>query len=71
MRTNIEIDDELIAKAMAALGVKTKKEAVDLALRSALQKAAYNDLLAMRGQIEWEGDLEYMRLDKPDSPWFS
>ena len=69
MRTNIEIDDELMAKAMAVLGVKTKIEAVDLALRSALRKAAYESLRALRGQVEWEGDLVAMRTDKPDSKW--
>ena len=71
MRTNIEIDDELMAQAMAAFGVKTKKEAVHKALKESVNYYARLELLDLAGKIEWEGDLEFMRLDKPDSPWFS
>ena len=61
MRTNIEIDDTLMAEAMAALGAKTKREAVERALRRAVladnQLAAFD---ALRG-IGWDGDLDSMR----------
>ena len=40
MRTNIEIDDKLIAKAMKALKVSTKKEAVNVALQRVVAKDA-------------------------------
>ena len=64
MRTNIEIDDELIASVMVGFNVKTKREAVDLALRDALRlqrQAGMMDLWAMG----WEGDLDAMRTGKP------
>jgi len=64
MRTNIEIDDKLMAEAMEALGVRTKREAVEEALRRAVR--ARRQLLAfeaLRG-IGWEGDLDDMRTSK-------
>jgi Arc/MetJ family transcription regulator len=49
-RTNIEIDDELIGRVMRRLGVHTKKEAVDLALRHlAGQPMTIDEALEMRG----------------------
>jgi Arc/MetJ family transcription regulator len=73
MRTNIEIDDDLMAEVMARSGAKTKREAVETALRELLQshikRAAYESLRALRGKVQWEGDLDAMRRDKPDSPW--
>ena len=65
MRTNIEIDDTLMREAMAELGAKTKREAVESALRRSIKAArqlrAWDDL---RG-TDWEGDLDAMRTDKP------
>ena len=48
-RTNIVLDDELVAKAMARAGVKTKKAAVEAALRAFVRKPDYSDLLALAG----------------------
>lgn len=48
-RTNIVIDDQLIAKAMARAGVKTKKAAVEAALRAYVRKPDYTGLLALAG----------------------
>nr|WP_295671452.1 type II toxin-antitoxin system VapB family antitoxin [Sphingomonas sp.] len=62
MRTNIVIDDALMAEAQAALGVKTKREAVEEALRRVVQLKRQQGLLALRG-IGWEGDLDAMRTD--------
>jgi Arc/MetJ family transcription regulator len=63
MRTNIVIDDALMAKAMAASGAATKKAAVEEALRLMVRLKGQQDALkALRG-IGWEGDLEAMRLD--------
>ncbi len=56
MRTNIEIDDTLMKDAMKALGVKTKKEAVEIGLKLAKERAARQDLQKMRGKVEfWPG----------------
>lgn len=48
-RTNIVLDDELIAQAMARAGVKTKKAAVEAALRAYVRKPDYSGLLALEG----------------------
>ena len=62
MRTNIEIDDELMHEAMRATGVKTKREAVEIALRRIVGLKHQEAMLELRG-IGWDGDLEAMRLD--------
>ncbi|MBA3773779.1 MAG: type II toxin-antitoxin system VapB family antitoxin [Ramlibacter sp.] len=48
-RTNIVLDDELVAQAMARAGVKTKKAAVEAALRAFVRKPDYSGLLALAG----------------------
>jgi len=61
MRTNIEIDDTLMAEAMAALGVKTKREAVQKALQDAVRvKRQLQALQELRG-IGWDGDEQEIR----------
>lgn len=64
MRTNIDIDDHLLAEAMAATGLKTKKAVVEEGLRTLarLQRQAAA-LKALKG-IGWEGDLDEMRRDR-------
>ena len=71
MRTNIDIDDALMAEAMAVSGAKTKKAVVEEALNALIMRQRQLGMLALRGKIKWEGDLDEMRLDKPDSPWLS
>ena len=63
MRTNIEIDDELMAEAMAALGAKTKRETVEEALKRVVQISRQAEIRKFRGKFTWTGDLEAMRLD--------
>lgn len=60
-RTNVEIDDDLIAEAMRRLGVRTKKEAVDQALRRVAGPPLTKEFLLSLEGIGWEGDLEKMR----------
>jgi Arc/MetJ family transcription regulator len=63
-RTNIEIDDELVAEAIRRYGLKTKREAVDLALRKLVgPKLTAADIDAVYG-IGWEGDLDEIRGDQ-------
>jgi Arc/MetJ family transcription regulator len=64
MRTNIVIDDKLMAEALRATGVKTKREAVELGLRTLLQISKQGDIRRLRGMVAWEGDLDAMRQDK-------
>lgn len=62
-RTNIDIDDELVATVMRRFGLRTKKEAVDLALRRlAGPVPTREDLLALEGS-GWDGDLDELRSD--------
>jgi Arc/MetJ family transcription regulator len=63
MRTNIEIDDAVLAKAMKASGLKTKRETVDAALRRFAQLESQKEILKLRGKINWIGDLDEMRRD--------
>lgn len=61
MRTNIEIDDELMAEALQQTGLKTKREVVDAALRLLVRHRKQRALLDMAGKIQWEGNLDAMR----------
>ncbi len=68
-RTNIDIDEELIARVMERYQVPTKREAVDLALRRLVGEVmTREEALAMRG-VGWEGDLAAMRRDRMDLLW--
>ena len=62
MRTNIDIDDKLMKQAMKAMGVTTKKAAVENALRQALQIHGQQSLRKLRGRIVWRGH---------DDDWFA
>jgi Arc/MetJ family transcription regulator len=62
MRTNIEIDDAVMAELLERTGLKTKREVVDSALRKLLQLERQKDIRQLRG-IGWEGDLDKMRRD--------
>lgn len=62
MRTNIEIDDQLMREAMDATGARTKKETVENALRTTVQLKKQERILELRG-IGWIGDLDEMRRD--------
>ena len=64
MRTNIVIDDKLMADALKATGAKTKKEAVELGLRTLLQMSRQAEVRRLRGKVQWQGDLDAMRRDK-------
>ena len=55
MRTNIDIDDALLAAAMRAGPFSTKKDAVEAGLRLLARQAAYRDILALRGKLRWDG----------------
>ena len=61
MRTNIEIDDSLMADALKATGLSTKKETVELGLRALIKLNEQASIRALRGKLKWEGSLEEMR----------
>ena len=63
MRTNIVIDDRLMADALKATGLKTKREAVELGLKTLIKLKQQEKIKAFKGKLNWEGNLESMRLD--------
>jgi Arc/MetJ family transcription regulator len=63
MRTNIVIEDELMEKAIMLSEGKTKKAVVEEALQLLIRIKEQLKLRDLRGQLNWEGDLDQMRLD--------
>ena len=61
MRTNIEIDDELLSQAMAATGLSTKRATVEEGLRLLVRMRRQIKALANLEGLGWEGDLDKMR----------
>lgn len=61
MRTNVVIDDELMAEAMNSTGLTTKKAVIEEALRTLIRLKAQQDIRHLRGQLNWEGNLDEMR----------
>ncbi len=64
MRTNIVIDDDLMREAMQLSGLKTKREAVEEALRLLVSLRKQEIIGDLYGKLHWEGSLEDMRRDK-------
>jgi Arc/MetJ family transcription regulator len=61
MRTNIVIDDKLIAEAMKLSGARTKREAVEDSLRLMVQLKRQERIRGACGKLKWTGDLDAMR----------
>jgi Arc/MetJ family transcription regulator len=64
MRTNIVIDDKLMRDALLASGLKTKREAVELGLKTVLRLGKQAEIRQLRGKLTWEGNLDAMRSDR-------
>jgi Arc/MetJ family transcription regulator len=64
MRTNIEIDDQLMRKAMKSSGARTKRATVEAGLRLLVQVRAQAGIRRLRGKIKWEGNLDESRLGR-------
>ena len=61
-RTNIEIDDVLVEKAMRLTGARTKREVVNIALQRLVEKGTlYRAVRRLRGRLAWEGDIDAWR----------
>ena len=67
MRTNIEIDDEVLAEARRLTGLSTKRETVDYALRELVARQRRRGILDLRGKVHWEGDLSESRRGRADA----
>lgn len=63
MRTNIVIDDKLMRDTLRVTGLKTKREAVELGLRTLLRLRKQAEIRPLRGKLHWRGDLDTMRTD--------
>lgn len=63
MRANFDIDDTLMSEALAVTGARTKKEAVELGLKTLVRLKKQERIKALRGKLRWEGDLDAMRTD--------
>ena len=61
MRTNVVIDDELMAKAIKYTGLKTKRAVIEEALRTLIALKSQEGVRELRGKLDWEGDLNEMR----------
>ncbi|WP_231561459.1 type II toxin-antitoxin system VapB family antitoxin [Nitrosococcus oceani] len=61
VRTNIVIDDKLMAEALKATGLRTKKEAVEEGLKLLVKRNKQQAIRKLRGKLHWEGDLEELR----------
>ena len=64
MRTNIVIDDQLMSDALRLTGAKTKREAVEMGLKTLIKLKRQEEIRRYRGKLHWEGDLERMRQDR-------
>lgn len=63
MRTNIVIDDKLMAEAIRLSDKQTKKETVEAALRLFVEFQRQQSIRNFRGKLKWEGNLDKMRRD--------
>jgi Arc/MetJ family transcription regulator len=64
MRTNIDIDDELMRQAMRSSGARTKRAVVEEGLRLLIQTRGQATMRRLRGKVKWEGDLQRSRLGR-------
>jgi Arc/MetJ family transcription regulator len=60
-RTNVVLDDDLIEDCIKATGIKTRKALIDHALRELLRRENQTKILALKGNIDWEGNLDEWR----------
>ena len=64
MRTNIEIDNDLMREAMRASGERTKRAAVERGLRLLIATKGQVAIRRLRGKVKWTGDLDRSRLSR-------
>ncbi len=64
MRTNIDLDDELLSQAMRSSGLRTKRAVVQAALQLFVDIQAQTGIRKLRGKVHWEGDLNASRMGR-------
>lgn len=60
-RTNVVLDERLVEKCQKTTGIKTRRSLIDFALREVLRHENQKKLLALKGNVEWRGDLTAWR----------
>lgn len=68
MRTNIDIDDDLVREAMRATGERTKRAVVERGLRLLVQTRGQSRIRRLRGQVTWHGNLNESRRGRGLTP---
>ncbi len=63
-RTNIVIDEKLLADGLKATGLKTRRSLIDYALRDLLRRKSLKKILQLKGKVEWEGNLSTIRKER-------
>jgi Arc/MetJ family transcription regulator len=63
MRTNIVIDDKLMKETLRLTGLRTKREVVELGLRTIVRLRKQEEIRKFRGKLKWQGDLDSTRTD--------
>jgi Arc/MetJ family transcription regulator len=66
MKTHIDVDEKVLDQVMTMGKFSSKKAAINTALADYLRKLKRLDLLAMRGNVPWVGDLDALRADRRD-----
>lgn len=61
MRTNIEIDDNLMTEALCLSGLKTKRAVVEAGLKALIRLRRQKKILDLAGKVQWEGNLDESR----------
>lgn len=61
LRTNIELDEKIVAEALRLTRKKTKKEVVNFALEELVRKIKRKKILGLEGKVKWTGNLDEMR----------
>jgi Arc/MetJ family transcription regulator len=64
MRTNIGIDDALMAEALRSTGFSTERQAVEEGLRALIGLRAQEEILSLAGKVSWSGDLDESRMGR-------
>jgi Arc/MetJ family transcription regulator len=67
MKTHVDVDDRVLQEVMRMGNFHSKKTAINAALAEYLRKLKRLDLLAMRGNVPWVGDLDALRADRRDA----
>lgn len=63
-RTNVVVDEQLLQEARQLTGIATMRELLDAGLRELIGRERRKQILSLRGQLNWQGDLDAWRADR-------